>query len=263
MKNLKLEYSIVSRGTEKYGSKGYMGVSQIFDGKRYFVLANHFEKNINNYKDAFLIDKKYSIENIVLSRFQLITKLAFENKMSFVNENIIIIGCGSLGMASLIFILSLDFKEITVLVKNIDENLIKTIENLNKSFESNITLTTTIDAQYNTYIETVGDSQIINQVIINIDKEASIFLLGTPRDNICDINPLDIHRKNICLFGGHELKGHTWEKRNKFFLELLEKNEKYDIHKLIKVHNEECGSKIINEILIKKNNFFEVIKYDI
>ena len=29
---LKIEYTIISRGTEKYGSKGYMGISEVKKG---------------------------------------------------------------------------------------------------------------------------------------------------------------------------------------------------------------------------------------
>ena len=35
---LKIEYTIISRGTEKYGSKGYMGISEVKKGKRYFCI---------------------------------------------------------------------------------------------------------------------------------------------------------------------------------------------------------------------------------
>lgn len=31
--NLKIEYTIISRGTEKFGSKGYMGISEAKERK--------------------------------------------------------------------------------------------------------------------------------------------------------------------------------------------------------------------------------------
>ena len=40
---LKIEYTIISRGTEKYGNKG----------KRYFVLSKHYEKEVQILKDSF------------------------------------------------------------------------------------------------------------------------------------------------------------------------------------------------------------------
>ena len=71
-----IEYTIVSRGTEKYGSKGYMGITTINKEKRLLVLAKHFDKYIDTYKDSFGISSKYSIENIAVSRFELMSALA-------------------------------------------------------------------------------------------------------------------------------------------------------------------------------------------
>ncbi|MCF0124967.1 MAG: hypothetical protein HUJ68_04305 [Clostridia bacterium] len=87
---LKIEYSIISRGTEKYGSKGYMGISEVKKGKRYFVLSKHYEKEVQTLKDSFEFDDIYSIENITLSRFEIIPKITLDNKKDFINERIII-----------------------------------------------------------------------------------------------------------------------------------------------------------------------------
>ena len=46
---LKIEYTIISRGTEKYGSKGYMGISEAKKEKRYFVLSKHYEKEVQTF----------------------------------------------------------------------------------------------------------------------------------------------------------------------------------------------------------------------
>ena len=52
-KKIKIEYTIISRGTEKYGSKGYMGITEVIDKKRYFVLTNHYEEYVKSFKDSF------------------------------------------------------------------------------------------------------------------------------------------------------------------------------------------------------------------
>ena len=115
---LKIEYTIISRGTEKYGSKGYMGISEVKKGKRYFVLSKHYEKEVQTLKDSFEFDDIYNIENITLSRFEIIPKITLDNKKDFINERIIICGLGNVGFASLIYLLDLGYKEIDILINN-------------------------------------------------------------------------------------------------------------------------------------------------
>lgn len=41
---LKIEYTIISRGTEKYGSKGYMGISEVKKEKDILYYPNIMKK---------------------------------------------------------------------------------------------------------------------------------------------------------------------------------------------------------------------------
>ena len=134
---LKIEYTIISRGTEKYGSKGYMGISEVKKGKRYFVLSKHYEKEVKTLKDSFEFDDIYNIENITLSRFEIIPKITLDNKKDFINERIIICGLGNVGFASLIYLLDLGYKEIDILINNIGGSnltLDKDIEHLDINY---------------------------------------------------------------------------------------------------------------------------------
>ena len=99
------------------------------------------------------------------------------------------------------------------------------------------------------------------EIIENITENSSIFLLGTPREGTYLIDPLEIHRKNINIFGGHELNGHSWQNRNSCFIDLLKKNRDKELKKFVNIYNETPN--IVNNVLQRKNNFFEVVKYDI
>lgn len=257
---LKIEYTIISRGTEKYGSKGYMGISEVKKGKRYFVLSKHYEKEVQTLKDSFEFDDIYNIENITLSRFEIIPKITLDNKKDFINERIIICGLGNVGFASLIYLLDLGYKEIDILINNNEKYVNDAIMQLNQKYNAKISVVTTLST-YNTYIEATGKSNIIKKIIENITENSSIFLLGTPREGTYLIDPLEIHRKNINIFGGHELNGHSWQNRNSCFIDLLKKNRNKELKKFVNIYNEKPN--IVNNVLQRKNNFFEVIKYDI
>ena len=259
-KKLKVEYTIISRGTEKYGSKGYMGISESKKRKRYFVLARHYENEIITLKDAFEFEDIYSIENIVLSRFELISKIVLDDKKDFIKGKIIISGLGNVGFSALIYLLDNGYKDIDILINKEREYIRTTIIELKSKYGANINMVNKI-LNYNTYIEATGKSSIINRIVNNSEEHSSIFLLGTPREGKYLIDPLDIHRKNINIFGGHELNGYDWKDRNDKFLYLLEKNKDKELKKLVNIYNE--SPNIVNSVLKRKKNFFEVIKYDI
>lgn len=259
-KELKIEYTIISRGTEKYGSKGYMGISEAKNGKRYFVLSKHYEKKVQTLKDSFEFDDIYSIESITLSRFELISKITLDNKKDFINERIIICGLGNVGFASLIYLLDLGYKEIDILIKNNEEYIKNTIKQLNNIYRANLKIVTELSS-YNTYIEATGKSNVIKEIIEKTTETSSVFLLGTPREGKYLIDPLEIHRKNINIFGGHELNGHSWENRNSCFIELLNKNKNKELKNFVNIYD--AKDNIVSKVLERKNNFFEVIKYDI
>lgn len=229
-------------------------------GNRYFVLAKHYEKEVQSLNDAFCFDDVYSIQNIALSRFELITKLALEDKCRFINEKIIICGLGNVGFASLIYLLDLGYKEIDILVNNNKEYVKNAIIELNNKYVANLKLVEKIEG-YNTYIEAIGKRDILEKIMGSTEGNSSIFLLGTPREGKYLIDPLEIHRKNINIFGGHELKGHTWKERNKYFIELLEKNKNKELQNFVNIYD--VKPNIVDKVLERKNNFFEVLKYDI
>ena len=259
-KQLKIEYTIISRGTEKYGSKGYMGVSEKIDGKRFFVLSNHYDKYVNTYKDSFLMNDFYNIETITISRFELISRLAFKEKENFLKEKVLICGFGNVGFSALLHLLKKKIKKIDIFVKDNVYRYEKAVKELNNIFNSEITLLNEI-GQYNTYIESTGSSEAIKHIIENSIPASSIFLLGTPRECEYLFNPLEIHRKNINIFGGHELNGYSWDERNGNFYNLLIENSTLPLKDYVSVYNAQEDTLI--KVLNKKENFFEVIKYDI
>lgn len=260
---LKIEYTIISRGTERYGSKGYMGVTESLDKKRYFVLVNHYEKYIQTLRDSFCFNDEYTIENVTLSRFELIPKLVLQHKLGFVKERMLIYGLGSVGFATLIYLLDLGYKKIDVCVKDSSSKIIYAINDLNIKYKSSINIVNGITENYNTYIEATGSSDAIENIFKNVQDNSVIFLIGTPRENKYLINPLDIHRKNLEIFGGHELNGHNWEERNKAFIELLIKNEDKYLGDFVNIYDYNVNSDILPKVHKKKRNFFEVIRYDI
>ena len=63
------------------------------------------------------------------------------------------------------------------------------------------------------------------------------------------------------FIGGHELNGHTIEERRKILEELLKINSKKDLKSFVNVYH--VQDDIIEKILKHKENFIEVIKYDL
>ena len=255
-----IEYSIVSRGTEKYGSQGYMGITRIVDSKRLFVLAKHFDKYIDTYKDSFELSSKYTIENIAISRFELMGALAIKPIKNLIKDNILITGFGSVGFTSLLYLLESGYKNINILTRNLNQYQETAIKKINNFYKTNIKFVKEYE-HYNTYIEATGSSEVIKNIVNVADNNSNIILIGTPREETYFINPLDINRRNLRIIGGHELNGHTMEERTSLFNELLEKNKDKDLKDFVNIYDE--TSNIRNKILNKKENFIEVIKYDI
>lgn len=255
-----IEYSIVSRGTEKYGSQGYMGITRIVDNKRLFVLAKHFDKYIDTYKDSFELSSKYTIENIAISRFELMGALAIKPIKNLIKDNILITGFGSVGFTSLLYLLESGYKNINILTRNLNQYQETAIKKINNFYKTNIRFVKEYE-HYNTYIEATGSSEVIKNIVNVADNNSNIILIGTPRKETYFINPLDINRRNLRIIGGHELNGHTMEERTSLFNELLEKNKDKDLKDFVNIYDE--TSNIRNKILNKKENFIEVIKYDI
>ena len=256
-----IEYTVVSRGTEKAGSKGYIGITKIENNKRLLVLAKHFDKYIDTYKDSFEIPAQYSIENIAISRFELMGAITIKPILNIIKDNILIIGLGNIGFTAMLYLLENNYKNISIITNKIEKYQAEAIDSLNKEYNSNIKFVDNYDFDYDTYIEATGCSEVIKNIVETAPNLSKIILLGVPREEKYLINPLDINRKNLMFIGGHELNGHTIEERRKIFEELLKINSKKDLKSFVNVYH--VKDDIIEKILEHKENFIEVIKYDL
>lgn len=253
-----IEYSVISRGTEKSGSKGYMSISKKIDDSRYLLVQDHKEKCIVSFKDS-LKCFNYDINNIAFSRFELIPTLVL-NRNTF-KDNILITGLGNIGITTLIHLLDNNYKDIDVYTNDFSEYVIKGIKILNEKYNVNINLVDKMNKEYNTYIDTTGVSEVLENIFKDIKFNKDIFLIGTPRESKFLIDPLLIHRNNLRIIGGHELRGIDKFLRQYTFKELLEKNSNKDyLNKLITISKYE--EDIIKRKLETKSNFIEIIKYD-
>ncbi len=256
-----IEYTVVSRGTEKYGSQGYIGITTPIDDKRLLVLSKHFDKYIDTYKDSFEIPIKYTIENIAISRFELMVALTLKPILNLIDDNILIIGLGNLGFTALLYLLENKYKNITIITNNIKDFQTNSIKKLNEDYKANIKFTDSYNMAYNTYIEATGNSKVIENIMETAENLSNIIILGVPREEEYLINPLDVSRRSLRVIGGHELNGHSIKERDNLFKELLEINDKKNLKKFVNIYSEKDD--IREKILNCKENFIEVIKYDL
>ena len=256
-----IEYTVVSRGTEKAGSKGYIGITKIENDKRLLVLAKHFDKHIDIYKDSFEISAQYSVKNIAISRFELMGAITIKPILNIIRDNILIIGLGNIGFTAMLYLLENNYKNISIITNKIEKYQTEAIDRLNKEYNSNINFVDNFDIDYDTYIEATGSSEVIKSIVETAPNLSKIILLGVPREEKYLINPLDINRKNLMFIGGHELNGHAIEERREIFEELLKINSEKDLKLFVNIYHVQNG--IIEKILEHKENFIEVIKYDL
>ena len=256
-----IEYTVVSRGTEKAGSKGYIGITTVENNKRLLVLAKHFDKYIDTYKDSFEIPSQYSIENIAVSRFELMGAITIKPILNIIKDNILIIGLGNIGFTAMLYLLENKYKNISIITNRIEKYQIDAINRLNKEYDSNIKFVDSYETDYDTYIEATGCSEVIKNIVETAPNLSKIILLGVPREEKYLINPLDINRKNFIFIGGHELNGHTIDQRREIFKEILKINSKKELKPFVNIHHAQKG--IIEKVLDCKENFIEVIKYDL
>lgn len=252
--DFKINYSIISRGTEKSVKHGYMcisknrGLSGIFN-------IDHGTNKSQIEPDTILFDgSKYSIENIALSRFQIITSLTYE-RFKF-KDNILITGCGNIGFSCLIFLLNKGYRNITILSRNKHN-----FNEIEKHFKTKISKTNMISNRYNTYIECSGDKKILEEIIAESGYVKDIVILSTIRDSNSMIKPIDINRKNLILIGGHELNGINLSLRNDHFTKLLIENKK--IEKILPryISISKFNKNLVSKLLQKKKKNIDIIKY--
>ena len=113
-----VDYSIISKGTEKDTGKGYMAVSKDINGKKCIFDSDHGITYVNEFRHPLWFKSDYNIYNIAFSRFQLISEIYLsKNKLS---DNIGIVGLGGVGFALLINLLDRKYKNISLYIKKND-----------------------------------------------------------------------------------------------------------------------------------------------
>ncbi|MDD5865298.1 MAG: hypothetical protein PUD07_02250 [bacterium] len=262
MCKVKIEYSIVSRGTEKYNNCGYMGISGVVNSYRYIINVDHNIKEVILNKGYLMADSKYNIYNIIFSRFQLITALTLKKQQNVIYDNVLIYGLGNVGITCLLYLLDNNYKKISIFVRNkkprieLLSKIVKEYYNIDINFISSLNSKN----EYKTFIDTTGNSQIIKSIFDNVNFNSTIIILSTPRDDEYLISPLIINRKNLTIIGGHEFNGITSKNRQIMFEKLLINNEdKLFLNKFINVYD--YSFEKLNSIKKQKLNFIEIFKY--
>lgn len=253
----KIEFSIISPGTEKYIKTGYMAVSVLEDDKtRKIYDCDHGITEVDKDLRNMSFFGNYEIENIAFSRFELISNLIHKRINLCKNDKYLLLGFGSLGIATLINFIENGFDNIDIFIRNKSEREVNAINLINEKYKKNIRLIDTINYDYNVYIDTTGSSKILKEIIESAIFFSTFLILGTPREESFLINPLLIHRNNHTVIGIHEFNGVSIKQREEMFEELLKKNS--------------TNSIIKNFVTIKpylqnnkRTNFIEVYKYDL
>lgn len=262
MNRVKIEYSIVSRGTEIYNNHGYMGISSIVDCKRYILNVNHNVKESVINSGYLMVNSKYNIENIVFSRFQLITALTFEKIKASIPDGILIYGLGNIGISCLFYLLDNNYKNITVCIKKQSKRIVALLRIIRAYYNVNVNFveSTRSYEEFKTYIDTTGSSKVIESIFNNSNFNNNIIILSTPREDDYLISPLLINRKNLTIIGGHELNGVTNEQRQLVLEKLLKSNNnKTFLNEFINVYD--YSLKKLKEIKNQKSNFIEIFKH--
>lgn len=253
---VKTKYSIISRGTEQYSKHGYMGISEPVLEKQYILDIDHgvLESELNDHVLEFRANT-YSLNNIAVSRFELISRLVFERFK--VKDNILILGFGNIGFTCLLSLLKFGYKNISVFTRNtnVDINL------LEDKFSIEVNFVKKIDDSYVTYIDTTGSSKIIKEVIEQSSSLKDILILSTPRESRYLIDPLIINRKNLTIIGGHELNGIDKAWRNTFFKKILDENLNIEDILTSYVSVSEYSESNVDQLRVHKKKIIDIIKY--
>lgn len=205
---MKIEYSIVSPGTERFGSNGYMSVSELSaDGKRYLAPIPHNAEHLIVSADCLEIDSNYSIESIAVARFQMITALALSQINFTKRDRILILGAGPIGVAAYLECKRKCIENVMISTRRID--LIGHYEDNLRFTQQCITFKPTV------ILECTGENVIIEGNYQNIAHGGSFLLIGTPRKNPT-IDLLFVHRNNIKIIGSHELQFSKYLRKKEF-----------------------------------------------
>lgn len=252
---MNIKYSIISRGTEKYIGKGYMAITEAKDNNRFICNQDHGELQAVIDEESLKFPDLYSIQNIAISRFELVSRLAFD-RISF-NDNILICGLGSIGFSCLLALLKKGYHKISIYSRSNFGNL----NHLENIFKTKLNIVSSISNDYNTYIETTGSSKVLKDIFEQITFNKSVIILSTIRDDDFLINPIIINRKSLSIYGGHEILGVDIKHRNKVFNEILNENLNYESVFNNFVSLNVYSDKYLNNIKLKKSNYIDVMKY--
>lgn len=255
MTEVKIEYSILSRGTESAsGSDGYMAITELYKNHRYILPIPHNVRYAKIDKEKGLhFSAKYSVEFAAFCRFQLISKLGLL-KLGRIpkKENILILGSGAIAHTTYIDLQISNFSNIYMNTRREDfkSSLIK---------DDNIIISLNDIPKFKYIIDTTGNCNILSEVLCAISPGTYLLLLGTPRLGP-ELNLLDIHRKNLNIIGGHELTGVSNLKRQKIFNTLLKNTINEDLIKNL-VHLYKYSSSTRNTLLRKPEKPISIFKY--
>ena len=246
---MQMEYSIISRGTERKGRKGYMAISErTVDGNRVIVPQNHGGGKVY-VDDTCLVCPDINITNLVVMRFQLIALLAIKTIKSNEIKRACVFGSGAVGFATVIECFRLGIDAVLVSKKKYIDNHFATIEFENLEIE-----------KYDLLIDCTGSYNVLDYIIFNCSQNSTILLIGVPPEK-CIFDIHIIHKKNLQLIGGHEINGINWTVRQMEFEKLYNwhKNKMGEFDKYIQFHHYSISTleKILNNNIDKPFNVFK------
>ena len=259
---MKICYSVVSRGTEKYSNHGYIGISEVINNKRYILGTDHGIQS-SDLVDGFLVaDSKYTIENIIFSRFELISSLALSKYKLSKEDNILIYGLGNIGITTLVYLLDKGVKKIDICVKENQLNYKKVSEILSEAYSAEINILYKVNdyKNYNVFIDATGSNDVIQKIIDECNYHSKLIIVSTPRDEFKNFSFAKVCRKNLNIMGAHEFNGIKSVDRQKQYNNLLKQNVNKDyLHLFINFHD--YSEKKLSEIYKIKTNFIDSFKY--
>lgn len=208
---LHITHSVISTGTERSGSAGYINLTQQFGNHvRAISPTPHTSQFVKLDSSCILCDASLPVSTIALMRFQLIAALTIPEYIGSFSK-IAILGAGPLGIGA-----CMELKRRRIAYSLISERD-WTVKNVGPLLKCPVE--TTIGNKFEYYIDCTGDSNRIFKIIGSIKSPTVIQLLGTPRDNL-SMSLLMLHRQNLSLIGGHELTWRTNKERQKKWNEL-------------------------------------------
>lgn len=253
MQNIAIKYSILSDGTERNGqSAGYIGITEKYKNCSFLVPIPHGVTSIKVLEHE-LNCHNYSIANIAISRFQLISTLNFKRlKIRKEKDSVLVCGLGRVGLGALLELNRMGIQKVNVLTQKI--NAKKIIENINKNY---LIVNKTEFIKYDYIIDATGDGCFLNNIIIRAKDFCNIIILGTPRLH-SNINALTLHRKNLTLYGFHEINGIDDKKRNTVFNKILKANQHISIQLKDLIRYVEYNEAERNKILCRSSNILQI-----